>query len=457
MAQLSGDGPNRGKSASSPRRLPKPVDDGPRAETRREGTRRPAQQAPLPAVKAARQNRTPRFTYPILGGLFGKDKAGYDLPEKKKKIDLGLERKKVDLAPERQDYETVRKDVWGNLDNEGAAGMIKRGEGGFTFDPAQQRAQRAQIVQNVADQYNVKARLGARDAKRIAREKADRSETEKTLTPEQWAKLSPLQQAAAQANADLAKAIARDFKDQGKHDSNKDGDDSQFKLHEKQVLDLFGEEGRLGFKGLEYAPNTLAFLNERGIDKAALGGRTLDDIVSGDALIDEETFAALNEKAGQDPRGRDVAFAQRLARGQLQYQENIAAQLAKGDQLLSGTTSRATNDTAAGRYGAVGTPTNMKLDKVRPETLANLDTYMQILARTDSDLDEALSTIKLDLSERGASSEESAQVWEKMIEISRQATTGEGKWFEGIDFPMRSPAEVAQALGAPTLKRRGKL
>jgi len=454
VALSIGDGPNRGKSAPSPRRLPKPVDDGPRAETRREGTRRPAQQAPLPAVKAARQNRTPRFTYPILGGLFGKDKAGYDLPEKKKKIDLGLEKKKVDLAPDRQDYETVMKDVWGNLENEGAAGMVKRREGGSTLDPAQQRAQ---IVQNVADQYNVKARLGARDAKRIAREKADRSETEKTLTPEQWAKLSPLQQAAAQANADLAKAIARDFKDQGKHDSNKDGDDSQFKLHEKQVLDLFGEDGRLGFKGLEYAPNTLAFLNERGIDKAALGGRTLDDIISGDALIDEDTFAALNEKAGQDPRGRDVAFAQRLARGQLQYQENIAAQLAKGDQLLSGTTSRATNDTAAGRYGAVGTPTDMKLDKLRPETRANLDTYMQILARTDSDLDEALSTIKLDLSERGASSEESAQVWEKMIEISRQATTGEGKWFEGIDFPMRSPAEVAQALGAPTLKRRGKL
>ena len=141
----------------------------------------------------------------------------------------------------------------------------------------------------------------------------------------------------------------------------------------------------------------------------------------------------------------------------LQYQENIAAQLAKGDQLLSGTTSRATNDTAAGRYGAVGTPTDMKLDKLRPETRANLDTYMQILARTDSNIDEALTTIKADLAERGASTDESAQVWEKMIEITRQATTGEGKWFPGIDFPMRSPAEVAQALGAPTLKRRGKL
>lgn len=454
MAQLSGDGPNRGKSAPSPRRLPKPVDDGPRAETRREGTRRPAQQAPLPAVKAARQNRTPRFTYPILGGLFGKDKAGYDLPEKKKKIDLGLEKKKVDLAPERQDYETVMKDVWGNLDNEGAAGMIKRSEGGSTLDPAQQRAQ---IVQNVADQYNVKARLGARDAKRIAREKADRSETDKVLTAAEWAKLSPMQQAAAQANYDLSLAVAKDFKDQGKHTANssqKEGGTARIQDYQDRVEELFGPDGASTFKGLQFAPNTLAFLESRGIDtKEELAGKTMDDIVSGDALIDEETFAALGKPTANDSRARDVTFAKTLAQGQLNYQEKLAAQLQRGNELLNDITGRGANAAAAERYGANPIPAHAKMTAVRPEMLAQIDKYMEVLARPDIPMEESLGSIQADLS--GVDKTEAAQIWENMIERSRMATTGEVQWFDDVDFEMRSPVEVAQALGAPTLKRLG--
>ncbi len=469
MALTSGDGPNRGASAPRPGRAkPKPGGASDRLskqftseiaarnarDTRSRGSGGPAKntpgpvkQLPLPTVTGMRSRTPDRFTYPILGGLFGKDEKGFDLPDKKEPL-------KVDIGPKREldqdDLDRATAEVWGNLENEGAAGVMKRKAGGSTADPSQQRQQ---IVQNVADQYNVKARLGQRDQARIDREKKDRVETETVLTPAQWNKLSPLQQAAAQANADLADAIARDFKDQSKHDS----DPAQFKRETDRVIELFGENGSVGFKGLEYAPNTLAFLDSRGLDKAALGGRTLDDIVSGDALIDDDTFASLGEKAGTDSRGKNLAFAQRLAAGQLQYQEDLAARLAKGDQLLSDITGQDTNNTAAGRYGGKLAPQRTVLDKVRPETKERIDTYMEILSRSDSPIDKALKVIKADLSELGASTEESAQVWEAMIERSRQATTGEGKWFEGVDFPMRSPVEVAQALGAPALKRRGKL
>lgn len=448
MALTVGDGPNRGKSAPSPRPLPRPrQDDGPRAETRREGTRQQA----LPQTRTRLSVSPDRLTDPIFRSLFDKDKASLDLPEKKP-IDLGL--KKRELPPERQDYDQVMAEVWGNLENEGAAGMMKRQRGESTLDPAQQRAQ---IVQNVADQMNVKAAIGARDQKRLAREAKDRTEKDKVLTAKEWARLTPMQQAAVQANSDLAEAISRDFKDQGKHDSNKDGDDSQFRRHESRVAELFGEDGRLGFKGLEYAPNTLSFLESRGIDKSKLVGKTLDDIVSGDALIDMDTVRTLEAKVpSDDPRSKNLAFAKNLAAGQLQYQENLAEKLKQGKELLTGLTGIEGAAKATESFGAKDNkPGHVALTKVRPETLGQFDIYLQALARSDSDPDKALQAIKADLEERGATPEESAQVWEGLIERTRQAATGEGLWFPGIDFPMRSPVEVAQKLGAPVLKRRG--
>jgi hypothetical protein len=79
---------------------------------------------------------------------------------------------------------------------------------------------------------------------------------------------------------------------------------------------------------------------------------------------------------------------------------------------------------------------------------------MEALASPQIDVTLALDTIKQDLLERKVSEKESAQVWESLIERSRLATTGEGKWFDGVQGQMRTPGEVAQALGVPSLKRR---
>lgn len=429
MAQMVGDGPNRGKSAPPPRRLPKAAAGA-------------AAGAQAGAPKALPKPQPfSRWKHPFR--------------EHSNLLDFTPELKKpeVDLAPKKAtpDYDAVMAEVWGNLENEGAAGEMKRQRGEVVVDPA---GERAMIVQNVADMMNAKAAIGARETRRLAREKKDRAEKDVTLSPREWARLTPMQQAAVQANADLSAAVAADFKNQSKGKAT----DEQFKAHEDRVNDLFGEEGRTGFKGLEYAPQTLAFLESRGIDKAALAGKSLDDLVSGDALIDMDTMKALGvETSPTEPRAKNIAFAQRLAKGQLQYQEDLAAKLKAGKQLISSLTGVQQAADATTKFGAkAGTPGHIKLDKVRPETLGQFDIYLQALARSDSDPDKALKAITTDLEQRGATPEESAQVWEGLIERTRQASTGEGMWFPGVEFPMRSPIEVAQKLGAPALKRRGE-
>jgi hypothetical protein len=331
--------------------------------------------------------------------------------------------------------------------------------GPLVADMAKAENTRKAQADRTASMYDNMAARQRMDEKRLAREKVDRTETDKVLTAEEWVKLTPLQQAAAQANFDLDAAIKKDFADQGKHSANssqKEGGTERVKDYMQRVDELFGEDGSVGFKGLRFAPNTLAFLESRGIDKDELGGKTLDDIVSGDALIDEEAFAALGQNVkSDDPRALKVSFAKTLAKGQLAYQEKLAAQLQRGDQLLSDVTGRDTNSRASTTYGANLMPERAKMTEVRPDLVGQIDKYMQALARTDIPLDQALETISLDLSEVGASDKERAQIWENMIERSRAATTGEAQWFDGVDFEMRNPVEVAQALGAPTLKREG--
>lgn len=317
-------------------------------------------------------------------------------------------------------------------------------------------------AQSSVDQKDKTAQIAQRNLRRKAYEEADQPETAQALTPQQWASLSPLQQAAAQSNYDLAQAVKKDFDTQGKYKA----DASQTKNYQSRLTELFGEEEALGFKGLDYAPNTIAFLDSRGIEAANLVGRTLDDVISGKSLMSTDTFNALGEEvkspdvlhnAPADARGQNIQFAQDLAKGQLAYQEGLATKLKQGNQLLTDITSASTTTAAHETYGAQEPVTRVKLTDVRPEVVAQFDMYMEALARTDSPIDQALEAINLDLGQRGASATESAQVWEGLIERSRQAVTGEGKWFGGLDFPMRSPVEVAQALGAPTLKRQATL
>lgn len=330
-----------------------------------------------------------------------------------------------------------------------------------------QSGSRAQPSGNMAEEYALRARMGERDRLRRERESNDRKENIRALSTEQWNALSPMQQAAVQANADLAAAVKQDFlAARTRRPENEAGASrEQLDAYRARVEELFGPDGAVGYRGLEYAPNTLAFLDERGYTREDLRGRTLDDFISGDALLDSDTVRAL-ESGGEQPRGalgepvdgtgRDanLAFARSLASGQLAYQEKLAATLAKGDALLSGMAQGSTNRAASDTYGASVQPAQSKLTAVRPETLQQIEKYMEALARPDLDLTESMSMIELDLQQRGAGQDEVDQVYQNLRDRARLGMQSEGSWFPDVEYTLRSPAEVAQTLGVPTLKRK---
>lgn len=365
----------------------------------------------------------------------------------------------VEVAPEidrgpRTIDQALRK-TWGSLENEGLSGYTKLRETGGTPDSLRNSGD------TMAEYYNMQARMGQREAARRAREAADREETIQELSPEEWARLSPAQQAAVQANYDLSQAVARDYDRSLKHNASPE----QIKSYQDRVRRLFGENATINFRGLAYAPNTVAFLDARGLRAIDLAGKTLDDFLSGDALVTMEDIERISDKVPKyskeestfrvpgATRDQNLSFAQQLSRAQLAYQDRLAATLDQGDKLLADLTSRGTIDRAAASYGANPDYPRVSLDNLRSDVTENFDQYLEILARTDMPTSETLQVIEADLRERGATNEETAQIWEGMIERARQAATGEGDWFSGIDWPMRSPLEVAEILGAPMLTR----
>lgn len=410
MAQMVGDGPNRGKSAPPPRKLPKP--------------------------KPERE----RTVADAIGG--GKGNGFSDRPL---------------TRVEEFDWNRVRRP---GVSHPPALAPRSREAQALYNKPVVDDRNRRAGADNVADMYNNMAGRQRREELRLQREAKDRSEKPKPLTASEWVKLTPTQQAAVQANADLAAAIKADVDGTYKHKADSD----QIKSYMDRVKELFGEDGSVGFKGIEFAPNTVAFLNQRGLDKEDLGGRTLDDLVSGDTLFTMDDIRSLTqEQPGQLGGGKDVfrqppgadnprVFLERIARGQAQYQEDLAKKLAKGDQLLTGITQDRTNQAAGEQYGARQAQPAAFPD-VQPQTLQQIDAYMEALARTDSPIDQALGAINLDLQQRGVSAKEAEQVFQLMQQRSRDGALGTGRWFDGVDFPMRSPVEVAQALGSPALKR----
>lgn len=336
--------------------------------------------------------------------------------------------------------------TWGSLESEGASGLVQMRATGSAAPMRNRGAQRDVL----AEQYNMQARLSNRERQRTAREARDRQETESVLSMEEWNSFNPMQQAAVQSNADLAAAIQKDLANRSEHHAS----GQQLESYQNRVRDLFGQERPVAFQGLEYAPNTIAFLDERGIKAADLAGKTLADFVSGDTLVSMEEVKRLGEKQPATARGRKIAFAERLARGQLVYQEKLAQKLERGNQLLSEITGRASSVAADTSYGAKLDEKPADYSEIQPVVAERLDDYMQILARPDSPIDQALQVISTDLGELGASQDETRQVWENLIERSRQAATGEGLWFPEVEIQMRPPQEVAEALGAPTLKRQ---
>ena len=326
--------------------------------------------------------------------------------------------------------------------------------------------------QRIAEGYAAQAKQHERLQKRAAREKADRKEHRQELTWEEWNAYTPEQQAAVQANADLNLAVNRDRRWQGRLRGDNAPTPEQRAAYEKDLELIFGTERArgYGFGGVTYAPNTLAFLKERDIKGLELAGRTLDDFLSKDVLMSKKVIDNLgqeipefgkdaqgrNVRGGVNQRERNILFAQALAKGQMAYQEELRKQLERGDALLNEVTGRRTVAAANEQYGAMRQPKRLRATEVPPNVMSDIDGYMEFLARPDVDMGETLSKISLDLDQKGVTPEARKQVYDVMLDYTRQAMTGEGDWFSAFDYTMREPGEVAAALGGVTMQRPTK-
>ena len=134
----------------------------------------------------------------------------------------------------------------------------------------------------------------------------------------------------------------------------------------------------------------------------------------------------------------------------------LRKQLERGDALLNEVTGRRTVAATNEQYGAMRQPKRLRATEVPPNVMSDIDGYMEFLARPDVDMGETLSKISLDLDQKGVTPEARKQVYDVMLDYTRQAMTGEGDWFSAFDYTMREPGEVAAALGGVTMQRPTK-
>lgn len=400
----------------------------------------------------------------------------FNAPKKEEEEEKKPEPIVLDLPPTALDL--ALQETWGNLENEGASAYMKtRGRNPATVSQEQREAQ----VQAVADRYNAQARWGELQRKRAEREKRDRKEKYEEITINDWNAYSPLQQAGVQSNADLQSAATRDRRMAGKHHATAE----EIQLYEKGIREMFGEGSTLGVEGLHYAPETLGFLQDRGLSRADMVplGLTIDDFVMMDTALNKKQIGNLHQDVpepeldyrmmvtptgapiqigvpveggeGLSMREARLRLAQKIAKGQLQYQERNAELLKRGEGIISGMTQAATNATTASELG--GTPRRYKKMEMTPEDAQFVERYMEALARTDFTEEEAIAAVQANLVERGISEQEQARTWDLIVHSAEKSALGEYGWFEdyqGTGTIGRSPTEVAAMAGAPTLKRR---
>lgn len=300
--------------------------------------------------------------------------------------------------------------------------------------------------QAIADYYNAQASRTQADAERSQREKLSREETYSALTMDQWNAMSPVQQAAVQWNADLKAAVERDLELGlgGGHSATSD----ELSNYQAGLDEMFGEESRsVGVRGLNYAPETLALLQSRGME-GQLQGLSMDDFLLMDAALSDEEVQNLGQEGTRTQR---VQLANSLAKGQQEYQQQL---LAKGEQMIAGLTSSANAETVESLGGTPRgvIPKNMEFADEGEEKL--ITTYLWGLANPEWDAEQTLSDIQADLGVQGLEPEKQREVYNKMLAHSSNAAIT-GVWFPtaeeeyGVSADsLRAPTDIAVLLGA---------
>jgi hypothetical protein len=363
--------------------------------------------------------------------------------------------------------ERALKETWGNLEGEGATGMMDfENNGGMTNNQA--------IIQRVVDQYNAQARQGRED---IARRKVtdnDREEDFQQMTLAQWNALTPEQQASAQFNQNLQAAVQRDTDMRLQMRPTAE----QREAYQTGVRSLFPQNSTTYM--LDYAPETLGLLETLDLEPALLANTSMDDFLKLDVAITPQQMMNLDrelepkfqptgyqttpsgmsiptgEIAYDNPREERLALAQGLAAAQHQMNQSLLQdELEKGQRVLTTMTGAMANQSAAADFGAVarqplGADNRISTDGLKQLTAEDMAMFIETLAHTPGKLDTTVSQINEEFDLRGSDQAERDAVYENLRNYAEQAALGNAEWWPG---KTATPQQVAMALGSVPLKR----
>lgn len=323
---------------------------------------------------------------------------------------------------------------------------------------------RAQAKQ-VADAQRVVDKIVDENKKRREKENApDRKEKVYELTPEEWAAMSPQQQAAVQFNGDLVQAVQRDRNRQDWYEKNVG--QAERVAYDNAVESMFGTTNQPTVEGIEYAPETVALLQQLDLPTVRSGDKTLDDYLKLDVAITAKDVKNIDQaltptRTGAQEwefseRDQRLRHAQMLSRAQERINtQGMQDQMAVGEQLLAGTTRQTANELASEEFGAKERKAGM--DNISVDEAKILDEYVAGLANPTVDLDEAFNMIQADLSARGATPDDQKRLFSAMSDFLGKAATGRADWFSeqqeaGQEF--RNPQEIAKAAGISLVSTR---
>lgn len=333
------------------------------------------------------------------------------------------------------------------------------GTDAYYRNKARERADKVAAAQKTVDNILAEGR------EKEQRRKRNRKEEITELTWDEWTAMTPQQQAAVQFNGDLVAAVQRDRNQQQWYRDNVG--EAERVAYENAIERMFGTTDEPTVKGIEYAPETVALLEQLDLPTVRAGNKTLDDYLKLDVAISAKDVknidAALTptRTGAQEwefsPRDERLRHAQMLTNAQMQLNtQAMEDQMAVGEQLLLGTTRGSANELATEEFGARERKTGM--DRISIEEAQILDEYVAGLASPAVDLDEAFNMIQTDLDARGATPDDQRRVFGGLRDMLSSAAVGKTDWFgeqreAGQEF--RDPQVILQAMGVGAVQPEG--
>lgn len=310
-----------------------------------------------------------------------------------------------------------------------------------------------------ADAYEKQqAREDKAEQRAARRSNRDRKENVVVLTQDEWNAMTPAQQNAVRFNSDLYAAVERDKANQDQYDPTA----QERQAYDAILNDVFGTTQSDNPYGITYAPETVGVLKNLDLIPAQDLG-TLDDFLKMDVAITAKQVQQIERalqpegpehlvgRAELTPAEQRLERAQALTRAQGQITSRLEGELERGRRVLAGMSEDQARVEAA-KLGAVLDESESLVGQLDQQQALDVDYVVRFMAEDRHDVQEGLRGFSAMVEERGYDENTQQKMYQAIIESVQNAAT-DGPW-QGLaeDVPLRTPQQVADALGIPLQK-----